>query len=464
MPAQPMRTQPNPLFEIQSNIEGIAWPPVLAGAGASLLATLQYLEESQWLPYAQVVQRQYKQLGNLAEHAAQYSPHFKQRLAQAGLSPQDIASPEGLRRLPLLTRREVQKAGQSFYCTQVPQGHAPCKEIKTSGSTGEPVNVIKTAVSILFLHANAMREHFWYKRDFMARALLIQSDDNVNYLTQKGWGHPVSLLFPSGEIRSLPITTDVRQQIAEIVAFKPEHLLVYPANLDAIVTLCQKEGIAIEGIKHVWSCTATLSPELRKRATDFLGAKIEDNYSSGEVGAMALECPHSGLYHIMSESIILEVLDEEGRPCAPGQTGKVVVTDLHNFATPLIRYMVGDYAEMAEACACGRGLPTLKSIAGRERNMLVKPGGVRHWPRIAMKHFIDIQYINQYQFIQHSLEEIEVRLVVTNSRLTPAQEANLTDYLQNNFGNPFRIRYSYFDDKLPLSARGKFEEFISLVA
>ena len=179
---------------------------------------------------------------------------------------------------------------------------------------------------------------------------------------------------------------------------------------------------------------------------------------------MALECPHSGLYHIMSESIILEVLDEEGRPCAPGQTGKVVVTDLHNFATPLIRYMVGDYAEMAEACACGRGLPTLKSIAGRERNMLVKPGGVRHWPRIAMKHFIDIQYINQYQFIQHSLEEIEVRLVVTNSRLTPAQEANLTDYLQNNFGNPFRIRYSYFDDKLPLSARGKFEEFISLVA
>ena len=426
------------------------------------MALLYQMEESQWLPPASIAKRQYEQLGLLATYADQHSPYFHERLKQTGMRPQDIASPEGFKRLPLLTRRDVQQAGPSLYCREIPPAHRPCAEAQTSGSTGQPVRVIRTSIASLFWQANSIREHFWHHRNFMKRALVIQSGDNQNYVRQQGWGKPVNLLFASGGILSLPITTDIRQQVREILEFKPEHLLIYPSNLSAIVTLCQKEGTRLPGIKHVWTRAEMLSPELRKKAADFLGASIEDNYSSEEMGIMALQCPESGLYHVMSENILLEVLDEDGNQCAQGQVGKVVVTDLHNFAMPLIRYVVGDYAEMGGACPCGRGLPTLKTIRGRERNLLTKPDGTRHWPRLAVEYFKDIDLINQYQFIQHSLEEIEVRLV-TEIKLTEAQEASLITHLQENLGHPFRLRLTYFDGRLPLSARGKFEEFMSHV-
>jgi len=452
------------LHRIQGNIDHVSWPPVLAGAGATLSALLHHLEVTQWLPYGEIAARQYEQLGRLAAYAAQHSPHFKKRLDDAGLQPQELASAEGLRKLPPLTRRALQEAGKDFYCAQVPQTHMPCRNTSTSGSTGEPVTVIKTAVALLFLHANVLREHFWHQRDFMGRALLIQSEANQSYVTQQGWGHPVNLLFPSGEIRSLPITTDVARQVEEIMSFKPEHMLIYPSNLDAVMTYCEERGIAISGIKHLWSHGSTLPHTLRRKAEAFFGARIEDNYSSSELGVMALQCPVSGLYHVMSESVILEVMDENDHPCKVGETGKIVVTDLHNFATPLVRYAIGDYAEVGGACPCGRGLPTLASIRGRERNMLVKPGSIRHWPRIDIDHFSDYHLIRQCQFIQHTLDDIEARLVVAGGAFTPEQEARFAEYMQEKFGYRFLLRCTYFQDRLPLSPRGKIEEFVSLIS
>ena len=64
----------------------------------------------------------------------------------------------------------------------------------------------------------------------------------------------------------------------------------------------------------------------------------------GGNGIIALQCPSGGLYHLQSESVHVEILDEAGRPCAPGEIGRVIVSPLHNFAMPLLRYESGDYA------------------------------------------------------------------------------------------------------------------------
>ena len=108
-------------------------------------------------------------------------------------------------------------------------------------------------------------------------------------------------------------------------------------------------------------------------------------------------------------------------PAASAMTGRVIVTDLLNFATPLVRYDIRDYAEVGGACPCGRGLPTLKRILGRERNLVIKPDGTRNWPLVGFHQFRDIAPIQQYQFIQHDLETIEVRLV-SEAPLSKAQE------------------------------------------
>ena len=201
---------------------------------------------------------------------------------------------------------------------------------------------------------------------------------------------------------------------------------------------------------------------MRQRAAQMLGARVSDLYSSQDLGQIALECPVSGLYHTMAETVLVEVLDDAGNPCREGEIGRVVITDLRNYATPLVRYLIGDRAEVGPPCPCGRGLPTLARVLGRERNLLLMPDGSRVWPLVGFYRFRELAPISQYQFIQHGADDIEVRLAVEQS-VTPAQEAALTEVIHAALQHPFRLRFNYFDLTLPLPPSGKREEFVCLI-
>jgi len=143
----------------------------------------------------------------------------------------------------------------------------------------------------------------------------------------------------------------------------------------------------------------------------------------------------------------------------------VVVTDLHNFATPLIRYELRDYAEVGPRCPCGRGLPTLSRILGRHRNMVVLPDGRRYWPLVGLGRFHEVAPILQYQMVQKDLDEVEMRIVLAGAgELSTGQAQQLTEMVRGALGHPFRISLRYFLGELPDSRGGKFEEFISEIA
>ena len=160
--------------------------------------------------------------------------------------------------------------------------------------------------------------------------------------------------------------------------------------------------------------------------------------------------------------MMVEVLDEAGDPTPPGEIGRVVVTGLHNFAMPLIRYEIRDFAEPGGPCPCGRSLPTLKRVVGRLRNTLILPNGDKRWPLTGFHGFRGIAPIRQYQLVQKSLERIDVRYVVDRP-LTAAEEDQLRVVIIKSLGHPFELHFQYFD-KLTKTSGGKFEEFISEVA
>ena len=201
---------------------------------------------------------------------------------------------------------------------------------------------------------------------------------------------------------------------------------------------------------------------MRAAAEAFFEARIFDCYSSGEVGLVALECPESGLYHLMAETVLMEVLDENGNACGPGETGRLVLTDLSNFASPVIRYDIADYAERAEACPCGRGLPSLARIVGRERNLLRRPDGQRYWPKLDVERYREVAPVVEHQLLQREIDLLEMKLVVEQP-LTPKQEKDLGAAVKAAIGYPFRIQFTYFDAEIPRSASGKFEEFLCLL-
>jgi phenylacetate-CoA ligase len=455
------RSKNEKLLNLKSGMEGVIWPPVVLGAKAMLVTLLHQLEETQWLPREKIAALQFAQMGALAVHAARYSPHFRARLQKSGLTPADLATPQGLKRLPPLTRRDIQVAGSALYCTEVPKTHLPLGEVKTSGSTGEPVVVRKTALSNLVWMAMSLRNDFWNRHDFSRRLTAIRATITKQE-AHPNWGRPVNLLFDSGPAQLIPITTDIREQIRLMREFRPQHLVVCPSNLEGIIDECQKQQEPLTGLTSITTVNETLKADVRQKAEAYFNARIGDIYSSAEMGNMALQCPVSGLYHVMAENIILEVLDGNGQECSEGQTGKVVVTDLLNFATPLIRYSINDYAEAGGVCPCGRGLPTIRQFLGRERNLIVHPGGAKHWPTIGLIKFHEVIPINQFQFIQHDLETIEVRLV-TEAAVTAAQEEKLRAMIHENLGYPYKIHFVYFNQRLPLQPNGKFEEFICKV-
>lgn len=430
------------------------------GLKASLATLMQQLEQTQWLPAEIVVQQQYQQLNKLIIHAANHSPYFKQRLQTAGIPVQQLSNVKDLAALPITSRRDLQSAGDSLFCQQLPQDHLPIGETRSSGSSGEPVIVKRTAVNNLLWFAFTLREHLWQQRDFSGKLAVIRAKIPANGPEDHAsWGLPISLLFKTGTAHAMQITTDVAQQAEWLQNINPDYLLTYPTNISALLQQFERRGIKLPQLRQVRSIGETLSAEIRAATRAFLGVEISDTYSSQELGIIAIQCPHSGLYHIMSEGLIVEVLDEQNEACLPGQTGRLVITDLYNFATPMIRYDLGDYAEVAVACPCGRGLPALKRIAGRERNMLLLPDGRRYWPLVGAHHYREVAPIRQYQVIQRNRELLEVRLV-SDSPVSAAQEARLGEIIHQSVSFPFHLQFVYFPEQIPRNRGGKFEEFV----
>jgi phenylacetate-CoA ligase len=450
----------DPLWEnLKGFDEELCWPVVSRGARASLLSLARLLDDSQWLAQQTILARQHEQLVRLAAYSARFCRAFRERLKAAGLEPSDLRDPANLARLPLLSRRDVQ-AG-NMYCVQPPKAHLPVNETRTSGSTGEPVTVRRTAVTQLFWLAITLREYFWHERAFDLRLSAIRPTV-ADYAEAPDWGPPANLLFETGPAQLIPITMGIEKIAERLSAFAPDVLVIYPSVLAALIAHLERAGIGLPSVRFIRSISETLSPALKMRAQDFFGARVVDNYSSQEAGIVAVECPQSGLYHTMAENLIVEVIGDDGRPCADGETGRVVLTDLHNFATPLVRYDIGDYAQASGPCGCGRGLPALKRVLGRERNLILMPDGSRHWPLVGFSRFREVAPVVQYQMIQTSREEIEVRLVVETA-LSAKQQDDLSDVIRQALGHPFALRIVCFDGRLPAGPRGKFEEFVSQV-
>jgi phenylacetate-CoA ligase len=189
---------------------------------------------------------------------------------------------------------------------------------------------------------------------------------------------------------------------------------------------------------------------------------VSDLYSANEVGYVALQCPQSGLYHVQAEDVLVEVIGDDGHRCTTGESGRVVVTSLHNFAMPLLRYDLGDYATVGGPCSCGRTLPTLEGILGRARNMMRLPGGRTAWPGFPMNTLVKLGAIRELKMIQHSLEEIEVQMVLLRA-LTSSEETTLADAVRARLRHPFNVRLTAVD-RIAEGAGRKREDFECRIA
>ena len=435
-----------------SALPGLAWPALPAGAGQAVLAILQQLQATQWLPAERLRALQETQLALLLAHARASAPYYRERIpGRPG---------EGLETVPVLTRRALQENFEALQSARPPPEHGPTLESRTSGATGAPVRVVRTALTQLLWRALTLRDHLWHRRDLAGKLAVIRQ--GIKPGTARSWGPATEDVVETGPCAMLTPASSIAEQLDWLERERPEYLLTYPSSLAELARLSLQRGARLRGLREARAIGEALAPETRQLCRDAWGVPVSDFYSAQEAGYIALQCPRHEHYHVQSESVRVEILDDADRPCAPGQVGRVVVTDLHNFAMPLIRYELGDYAEAGEPCGCGRGLPVLRRILGRVRNTLVTADGTRYWPSFGVRGVLEIAPVQQAQFVQKSFDLIEARIVVS-APLTQEQEKRLGERFLSRLPPGFRIEFVY-RDAIPRSAGGKFEDFYSEVS
>jgi phenylacetate-CoA ligase len=450
-----------------SSLSDIVWPAIPSSEAATMFTVMHQLEQSQWLPEDELKAQQFRQLGHIIKHAFNTVPFYRERFQQAGIDPLQDDIETLLQRLPVLKRAEIQAAGDNLYSTQPPESHGKRGKIETSGSTGRPIRVLTTALTQFFWRCFTLRDNLWHRSDFSAKLATIRHADPgkaepPHGIHSTGWGPATSALYKTGPAALLSIRSDISVQARWLQREAPAYLLSYPSNLLALAHYFENNGLSLPSLKEVRTISEALGDDLRATVSRVWGVPLVDMYTSQETGYIALQCPDHEHYHVQSENMIVEILDENDRPCAPGSTGRVVVTGLHNFAMPLLRYDIGDYAEAGSACPCGRGLPVINRIFGRVRNMLVLPNGEQRWPTFGPQKLNAIAPVNQVQVVQKTVDRIEVRLV-TPRTLTDGELTAVSGSIQQSLGHPFHIDF-VFCDEIERGRTGKFEEFRSEIA
>lgn len=446
-----------------SGLPGVAWPAVPDDAASRMLALQLQLDQSQWWSAAMIEKRQFEQLHGVLAHAQRNVPFHGPRLDAAGFDPRVPLDHDQWSRIPVMTRRDAQLNRDLLAGRSLPPGHGPAREITTSGSIGRAITLLGTAVTSMMWQAITLREHFWHRRDLAARLAVIRSRSGgeADYPAGRidpGWGPSTDVAYRTGECAILNTSSTTAEQAEWLARQDPDYLLTTATRARELAHLFRR-GPGLRRLREVRTYGETLADDLRGQCRDTWGVPVVDMYSAEEVGYIALQCPDHEHYHVQCENVLVEILDDRGRPCRAGEIGRVVISALHNFATPIIRYEIGDYAEVGGVCPCGRGLPVIARIMGRVRNMLRMPDGNTRWPNFMLAKTHRDLPIAQIQIVQTALDSLELR-AVPEMPLSEQERKQLIDYVRDWAGPEFKVGLRVVDT-IPRGAGGKFEEFLS---
>lgn len=433
-----------------SSVHGIVWPAVPAATPAAALVIADELERTQWWAPDELARHQRLQLDALLAHAAASVPHY------GAIDPRAWSS------VPIMSRAAITAAGKDLLSRAYPPTHGAAPDVLTSRTSGEPVRVRGTGVIAALHGAITLRDHRWHRRDLHAHLAAIRYTGGAapapDGLHLHGWSPTLAQLAPDARMSVLSVASTTDEQLAWLVRTNPTYLLVYPSVLHALLRRIAATGSVLPALREVRTISEVLSPGTRGLCRDVLEVPIVDAYSAQEVGYIALQCPVHEHYHVQAERLLVEVLRDDDTPCAPGETGRVVVTDLHNLATPILRYELGDYAEVGRPCPCGRGLPVLARIIGRRRNMLVYPDGRTSWPVFTVACREAVRF-RDLQLVQLRRDALVVR-VVPDGEL---DRGALVVALHRALGFAFEVEVELVDE-IARTPAGKLEEFISRVS
>lgn len=417
---------------------------------------------TQYEPVEVIRQAQLQALRSLASHACATVPFWKKRFDAAGLAPSAMNHLQDLQTLPLLTKTDLREQGDLLLAQGVHK--QTLHRHTTSGSTGVSVTVYRDEACQQLKRGATLRCDEW-----------------------TGWrlGEPVAAIWGNPQVRAdwkgrlrralldrtyvyldtLKMNEKSMQTFAETLVAKPPSMLFGHAHslyLFASYVQAKLPDVSIRP-KAVLSTCMVLHDFERELITSIFGCPVINRYGCEEVSLIACECRRGEGLHVNAECVYVELIDEHGKACSPGQPGRVVVTDLHNLAMPMIRYEVGDMAVWADKpCSCGRTLPLLARIEGRVADYVVtKAGEYISGISLTENFAVKIPGVAQMQIVQEEVELFTFN-IVRGSDFSDQSLSMLAEQVALHFGKGTQYVVVYMD-RIPQEPSGKYRFCISRV-
>ncbi|HUI59926.1 MAG TPA: hypothetical protein VLX90_06875 [Steroidobacteraceae bacterium] len=422
-------------------------------------AYLREFERTQYLGAEDLRALQWRRLRRLLAHAYGNCTFYRRRMDEAGLHPDRMSSPDDLRAMPVLTKRDIQEHGAGLCAANFP----PARRVRnqTGGSTGSPLQFYVDRERLDSRMASTIRHDAWAglrPGDWHAELWGARLDQ---HLGARRWdGLRNRLVY-----RTIGLNTSAFSDeswpgyLAELRRRRPRVLLAYAQSAVRLAQYVNDRGINDVRFESIISTAEVLLPGQRELIEQAFRGRVFNRYGCREVSVIASECERHRGMHVNAEALWVEVVPDA---LTPAGAGRLVVTDLLNLGMPLIRYEIGDLgAWSADACPCGRGLPLLARVEGRVTDFLTLPDGrMVSGPALTLV-VADLHDVRQVQFVQTAPAEVRLR-VVPGADFGEHTRAELRRRLAYYLDSSTRLEFEEVD-RIAQEASGKYRFVINRV-
>ena len=366
--------------------------------------------------------------------------------------------------LPIMTKKEFQKP----LSERLSKGFTPSNVYvnKTSGSSGNPFVFAKDKFCHALTWSNIINRFGWYGIDFNSS------------LQARFYGIPLDFIGNKKErIKDLLSNRyrftifDLSDAVLEKVLLKFQnkkfdYINGYTSSIVLFAKFLQKKNIVLTSVCPTLKCCIVTSEMLFDDDKILLekqfGVSVVNEYGASELDLIAFQNPE-GEWQVNSETLFVEILDEENKVLPNGKEGRIVITSLYNTAHPFIRYDIGDVGILDEESTTKK--PILKKLIGRTNDIAVLPSGKKS-PGLTFYYVTksiieDDGTVKEFVIKQTKIDTFDIEYV-SELELTKAQiqqiEKAITTYLESGLTFSFNRK-----EKLERSKSGKLKQFVSLI-
>ncbi len=391
----------------------------------------------QWLPPKLQRRLSEKLIIKTVQRAYHEVPFYRELYDRAGIDINSIQTIDDLKRLPTISKDDIrQNYPDNIISSRYNINKLQCSA--TTGSTGKSLAFCFTPKTYAYYLNTSVRVSSmigywpWHKAVYI----------KYTAVSMPKFG-------PFFRAAHIPSTITVEEQIEQLRKEKPDFLVGYASIILEIARKASAADLAKIRPKII-SVNSEMSTQAQRNfISQKFGCPVYDEYSTEETWMIAAQCKHQH-YHVFSDNVWVEFLDQHGQDVAPGETGEIVLTTLRSPAMPFIRYRIGDMGKPSkETCKCGRGLPILESFEGRSDDSFILPSG-RFVSSLKILNIFttfikkDLHLMNEFRVIQREPGLVEIELE-PGSHYTAEGFGQLTNRLRELFGEPVKIEVKLVD-------------------